>query len=135
MIDKNTFVLGGRAYICNCCENRIIGDVIILHWEKENFTLCGDCLKRLAIKHIFTDLIFNEEIIVNRKTISEELRDKIYKKCNFKCVECGSTEDLEIDHIVPFSLGGRTELENLQLLCKKCNLKKGKKWQDQISKV
>jgi len=135
MIDKDKLVLGGNAYICNCCERQMEGYEVTLHWEKENFTLCGDCLKRLAIKYIFIDPTFNEKIIINRKTISEELRNKVYKKYNFKCVKCGSTENLEIDHLVPFSLGGRTELENLQLLCKKCNLKKGKKWQDQINKV
>ncbi len=135
MIDKDILVLGGRAYICNNCEKKIEGYKRAFHWEKENFTLCEDCLKELAIKHIFPDLKINEKIIVNRKVISEELRNKVYKKYEGKCAKCKSTENLEIDHIIPFVLGGKTELKNLQLLCKKCNLKKGKKWQDQISKV
>lgn len=37
------------------------------------------------------------------------------------CVKCGSTFDLEINHIIPFSIGGKTELSNLNLLCRNCN--------------
>ncbi len=33
----------------------------------------------------------------------------------------------EIDHIIPESKGGKTELENLQLLCRHCNRSKGAK--------
>ncbi len=32
---------------------------------------------------------------------------------------------MEFDHIVPLSKGGRTELSNLQILCRKCNRSKG----------
>lgn len=32
---------------------------------------------------------------------------------------------MEFDHIIPLSKGGKTELENLQLLCRNCNRKKG----------
>ncbi len=41
------------------------------------------------------------------------------------CVRCGSTVGLTIDHLVPVSYGGTSELSNLQLLCKSCNGKKG----------
>lgn len=42
-----------------------------------------------------------------------------------KCLCCGSTEKLTIDHIVPKSKGGGNELSNYQTLCGKCNNKKG----------
>lgn len=41
-------------------------------------------------------------------------RDKV-------CVKCGSSHKLEINHIIPFSMGGKTELSNLNLLCRNCN--------------
>ena len=34
-------------------------------------------------------------------------------------------EELTVDHIVPWSKGGRTELSNAQLLCRACNSRKG----------
>lgn len=48
-----------------------------------------------------------------------------------KCLLCGATPDpendvkLHVDHRVPWSQGGRTELDNLQTLCAQCNLGKG----------
>lgn len=46
----------------------------------------------------------------------------------FKCANCNNfLEDYECDHIVPFSIGGSTEILNLQLLCKECHKLKTKK--------
>jgi 5-methylcytosine-specific restriction endonuclease McrA len=41
------------------------------------------------------------------------------------CKMCGATERLEVDHIKPISAGGRTEVGNLQVLCRSCNASKG----------
>lgn len=41
-----------------------------------------------------------------------------------KCVQCGSKEDLVIDHIIPMTVKVDNRLENLQCLCRKCNVKK-----------
>ena len=43
---------------------------------------------------------------------------------------CGSLDELgyHIDHIVPLSLGGTNWIDNIQLLCPKCNLMKGDKF-------
>lgn len=54
-----------------------------------------------------------------------ELRQAIEARDGRKCRECGSTQDLTIDHILPVSKGGKTELKNLQLLCRKHNHLKG----------
>ncbi|NMC87734.1 MAG: HNH endonuclease [Candidatus Moranbacteria bacterium] len=48
-------------------------------------------------------------------------------KHGFSCVQCGSKNSLELDHIIPFSLGGDTTEENLRTLCKNCNIKKSNK--------
>lgn len=41
-----------------------------------------------------------------------------------KCAICGSAKDLELDHIVTYYAGGRSEPSNLQWLCHKCHKKK-----------
>lgn len=43
------------------------------------------------------------------------------------CLICGSCSNLTIDHIIPLSKGGTNELDNLQILCRSCNSKKGAK--------
>lgn len=40
------------------------------------------------------------------------------------CVVCGSTKDLELDHILTYYAGGTSEVANLQWLCHKCHQKK-----------
>ena len=42
-----------------------------------------------------------------------------------RCVECGATDELHFDHVVPFSKGGTSlTAENVQLLCARHNLQK-----------
>lgn len=43
------------------------------------------------------------------------------------CAYCGSHENIEIDHIVPLSRGGKHEPENLAPACRFCNRSKGAK--------
>lgn len=69
-----------------------------------------------------------EPIIVPfRIGISEELRNRVYERDGHKCVKCESTEHLSVDHIHPWSKGGKTEFDNLQTLCRICNSRKGAK--------
>lgn len=44
-----------------------------------------------------------------------------------ECLNCGSTEDLQLDHVFPLALGGLHTLENAQVLCGECNRKKSTK--------
>lgn len=41
------------------------------------------------------------------------------------CQHCGTTERIEMDHIIPLSKGGTNHIDNLQPLCRSCNSKKG----------
>lgn len=59
-----------------------------------------------------------------REPIPKDVMDKVWNRDGGKCVKCGSQENLEFDHIIPFSKGGATTYRNMQLLCKKCNLEK-----------
>jgi len=68
--------------------------------------------------------IQNIEFVTYRIPISEELRNKVFDRDGRKCRFCGATEDLCLDHKFPFSKGGKTEENNLQTLCRSCNLKK-----------
>jgi len=40
------------------------------------------------------------------------------------CCKCGSSDRLELDHVQPVFLGGKSILSNYQVLCKSCNCSK-----------
>lgn len=52
-----------------------------------------------------------------------------------RCVKCGSTEELTIDHIIPLSKGGGDEPQNWQTLCKPCNVRKGNRMEPRKVKL
>lgn len=60
--------------------------------------------------------------------VSNDLKEKVWRRDQGKCAACGSKENLEYDHIIPHSKGGKTTYTNLQLLCKACNQQKADKY-------
>lgn len=62
-----------------------------------------------------------------RRRISYRTRLRIYERDGYSCVACGSSEELTLDHILALAKGGDNEDENLQTMCRTCNLKKGVK--------
>ena len=61
---------------------------------------------------------------------SLRLRWRVLQRDRFTCCGCGRSPattlgvELHVDHIVPWSKGGETALENLRTLCSRCNLGK-----------
>ena len=62
---------------------------------------------------------------INRANIPEQTRRAVYERDNHTCQKCGATEDLSLDHIHPWSIGGPDTEDNLQVLCRPCNSRKG----------
>jgi len=54
-----------------------------------------------------------------------EVVQKVFDTYGIVCLQCGATDNIEIDHIVPLSRGGTNLFENLQPLCKTHNSAKG----------
>lgn len=56
---------------------------------------------------------------------------EVLARDKWTCLSCGRTAKdgvtLEVDHILPRSKGGKDSIENLQTLCKKCNIGKSNK--------
>lgn len=66
----------------------------------------------------------SSKILKIQATRNYKVRWKIFKRDNFTCQKCGCQEDLELDHIIPLSQGGEDKEDNMQTLCKKCNVQK-----------
>ena len=62
--------------------------------------------------------------------VSNETREAVFERDGNRCLKCGSSNDLSIDHIVPLSKGGDNDTNNLQTLCKTCNSSKGSSSKD-----
>lgn len=62
-----------------------------------------------------------------REHIQVRVQREVWRRDEGKCVKCGSNENLEYDHMIPFSKGGSSTARNLQLLCEKCNREKSDK--------
>ncbi len=63
--------------------------------------------------------------IIDSRYISDPIRRAVLARDQYRCRSCGSQSYLELDHIIPLSRGGATSYENLQVLCRYCNLSKG----------
>jgi 5-methylcytosine-specific restriction endonuclease McrA len=60
-----------------------------------------------------------------REPIPENVRLFVWQRDKGQCVQCGSRERLEFDHIIPVVAGGSNTERNVQLLCEPCNRSKG----------
>jgi hypothetical protein len=60
-----------------------------------------------------------------RDHIPKALREAVYARDGYRCCLCGADEELSLDHIYPWSLGGPDTEDNLRVLCRSCNSSKG----------
>lgn len=56
--------------------------------------------------------------------IPEDTKLEVIRRDGLHCRGCGVRQDLQFDHILPFSGGGKSVARNLQLLCGQCNRRK-----------
>ena len=56
--------------------------------------------------------------------IPDEVKREVWDRDGGRCARCTAGEYLEFDHIIPHARGGANSVNNVQLLCRKCNLLK-----------
>lgn len=81
----------------------------------------------------FIDAFVNGLQLDPQRNFTKDIKDELYRRSprcahvsddGTRCAE-SSYNKLEVDHIIPWSKGGRTKLDNAQLLCKSHNTSKG----------
>ncbi|MGG2065896.1 HNH endonuclease [Bacillus sp. S14(2024)] len=147
--DTNDLLLGifdtKRCCFLNTTSAKFLEDFILVSMLKGHFMgNKGYELEIMPSYNNVTDMFnsYDKKIEVNllphkvsaaqkSRNISLSLRYKVLDRDNGKCKLCGRTPSdgvkLHVDHIIPYSLGGLTILDNLQTLCDDCNIGKSNK--------
>ena len=92
-----------------------------------------DCLSDDEIQKpqgIIPYVLTGEERYLDLRAFPEKIKLAVWEQQGHKCTLCGKELDIEFmeaDHITPWCDGGRTVLENCQVLCRECNRRKGGK--------
>lgn len=76
---------------------------------------------------IYEYVLTRNEKTLNIRAFSESQKRAAYERQNGICRICGrhfEFSEMEGDHITPWHLGGKTQPENCQMLCKDCNRRK-----------
>ena len=60
--------------------------------------------------------------------ISDPVKEEVFERDSGQCVKCGSTRELQYDHVIPYSRGGSNTAANIQLLCGDCNRAKSNRF-------
>lgn len=108
-----------RWFFCSTCIKQVAENVRNpLNNKKSELT----CEKLNITKCKFYKSI--EPELKRSRTIPKDVQRDVWRRDGGRCVECGSKERLEYDHIIPFSKGGSNTVRNIQLLCEGCNRKK-----------
>lgn len=81
-------------------------------------------------KGIYPYLFTGEERYLSIRAFTQAQKISAYERQEGICPICGnhfSIEEMEADHITPWSQGGHTTPENCQMLCRDCNRRKSNK--------
>lgn len=97
--------------------------------EKQIVDLMGDDEIQRP-QGIIPYVLTGDERCLDLRSFPEKIKLAVWEKQNHKCAICGKhfvLEEMEGDHITPWREGGRTDIENCQMLCRECNRRKGSK--------
>jgi hypothetical protein len=92
-----------------------------------NELLVDDEVDTKNVKGIYLYLITGEQKYLSLRTFNDKQKLIAFEAQKGVCPSCGETftlDQMDGDHIIPWSKGGKTTQDNLQMLCKKCNAQK-----------
>ena len=104
-----------------------------LEADIKKLVMDDDVTKKAGIvPFILSDRTWRDEKHLSLRAFTESQKLRAYERQGHKCPLCIANginteyafEDMEGDHIIPWSKGGHTTDNNLQMLCKKCNAAK-----------
>ncbi len=102
-------------------------DPVAIEVETAELVLDDDVTDQAGI---YPYILTRDEKYLNIRAFTDGMKQRVYEKQSGKCAICDeqfNIANMEADHITPWSEGGKTNEENCQMLCKKCNREKSSK--------
>ena len=132
---------GMKSYFSRTNEDEIEEQLANAHVSLDDDEFSDDDdHQKWALHYIEEHEKYEEELIIkeqkkesikNRRKQFDSLRDMLkltlIERDEYRCANCSAVEDLTVDHIYPLSKGGSDDMDNLQLLCRRCNSLKNDK--------
>lgn len=90
-----------------------------------------DGLKHIEKRINTVNQILTKYLNDSKRSFDINQKNKIIEKQNWLCSMCNTKINISNshgDHIIPYSHGGKTNIDNLQMLCPNCNFKKSNKY-------
>ena len=81
-------------------------------------------------KGIYTYVLTRDEKFLNIRAFDDRMKREAYEAQFGHCIKCCKYfpfEEVEADHVIPWSQGGKTIATNCQILCRECNRRKSDK--------
>lgn len=104
--------------------NKIMFDTNALEQEISSLMADDDVTNKRGVYYF---ILTRDERFLNIRSFDNRMRRTAYEKQRGICPKCNKKfefEDMEADHITPWSKGGKTLADNCQMLCKECNRRK-----------
>ncbi|QBD79892.1 HNH endonuclease [Ktedonosporobacter rubrisoli] len=96
---------GGSYHVPDTLYTKTFMDTLVHFWKRQ--------------------LVYNKEIATHG-AVPEHVKAAVFRRDKGRCIQCGYKGPyIEYDHKIPRSKGGPNTVENIQLLCRMCNLQKG----------
>ena len=81
-------------------------------------------------KGIYEYVLSGDDRFLSIRAFRDSEKRTVYERQKGICPKCGKhfdIKDMEADHIIPYSKGGHTTIDNCQMLCRDCNRRKSAK--------
>lgn len=120
MCDMDGFVATGFSTLCSIIETDGRGLRFALRALRERSLVRFDTHQPVVVQLMMPGC--ERPLPISSRQLARRL---IFERDGFRCVYCGSTDRLEVDHVVPRARGGANVAANLATACRPCNASKG----------
>ena len=149
IVDEDMGIRGKQEYLNSLWDNRDENLLRLFFGKKVIFLRMVDIeIMKLVDPKAYEatgENVKNDEYPLTKFTLDKikeinpeyehKLREGAFAKAKvesgYKCAHCGkifnNRQYLHVDHIIPMNKGGLSVTDNLQILCRSCNAKKGDK--------